>query len=396
MLKVRRKHRQSRNVLEAAIERVEYCFKMFDTVSVSFSGGKDSTAVLNLALDEARKRNKLPLRTIFFDEEAIHPTTIEYMDRISQRDDVALEWYCLPVRHRNACSNEQPYWYCWNPDDKDLWVRPWPKLGIATHPAFKFGMSIPELGPLLLANNECCLQGIRTQESFRRYRMIALKGNDYFIARKGGRAYGYPIYDWSSEDVWRLVQERHYDYNRTYDIFNRTKLYQDLLHQRVCPPYGEEPLRGLWIYAECWPDLWHKMLYRVRGVATAARYGNTECYSVGGKPDSMTWQDYCELQLSNYTEVEVQQKVRAQVRMGMNRHFNKTNEPIPDEEPHVLSGCCWKFLAKIAIKGDLKGRQLQMQEQGANQTMQKRGMTLEETVAKHGHEKFKRAFAAAH
>jgi len=47
-------------------------FSLFDTVAVSFSGGKDSTAVLHVTLDAAEAigwKKKIPV--FFFDEETI-------------------------------------------------------------------------------------------------------------------------------------------------------------------------------------------------------------------------------------------------------------------------------------------------------------------------------------
>ena len=69
-----------KSVLEHSLERIRTAYDRFDRVIVSFSGGKDSTAVLNLALEVARERGKLPLEAVFFDEESIHPTTIEYVE----------------------------------------------------------------------------------------------------------------------------------------------------------------------------------------------------------------------------------------------------------------------------------------------------------------------------
>lgn len=383
-MSVRRKQYTQRNVLAAAEARIRHLFATFDKVSVSFSGGKDSTACLNLAVEIARERGKLPVRAIFFDEEAIHPPTIEYVERIRQREDVALEWYCLPVQHRNACSNEQPFWTCWNPAEEKIWIRPMPEHARRTHPLFKPGMSFQELGPLMLGRNEVCIQGIRTQESMRRYRMVTGKKNESYIIKKGGVAFAYPIYDWSSEDVWRLVTERGYDYNRTYDIFNRTQLHGELLKQRVCPPYGEEPLRGLWIYAECWPEMWHRMLARVPGAATAWRYANTELYSNHSKPDQLSWEQYAKLLVGNYTEAQTRSEVQGRITGLIAEHTNKTDDPIPDEEAHPLSGCSWRYLAKVAIKGDFKDRSGRSMMNQAILTRQKKGMTLEEAIAKHG------------
>jgi predicted phosphoadenosine phosphosulfate sulfurtransferase len=390
----RKKVHTARNVKEAAIERTAYLFKSFDKVSVSFSGGKDSTACLHLALDEAKRRNRLPLRVIFFDEEVITPPTVEYVARVRDWPGVALEWYCIPVRHRNACSNVQPWWNCWDPKVRQLWVRDLPPWAITEHPRFVTDMTLPEFGLAVVDRNEVCIQGIRTQESMRRYRALTAKINDNFIARKHGKAFGYPIYDWMSTDVWRLVREGGFDYNRTYDIYNQTRLYNELLGQRVCAPFGEEPLRGAWKYAECFPDLHHKMLYRVPGAATAWRYGNTELYnSAKGKPDGMSWEEFCELQLANYP-ASTQREARSAVRFAIDQHGKKTPDPIPEEKAHLLSGCSWKFLATIAIKGDFKGRTGQSMADKAVSERNRRGVTYEKALEKHGTEKFKATVAA--
>jgi predicted phosphoadenosine phosphosulfate sulfurtransferase len=390
MPRIRKKQYGATNVYEAALERIRYCYKRFDNVVVSFSGGKDSTAVLNLTIEVAREIGRLPVHTIFVDEEAIHPTTVEYVERVRHNPDVRLDWYCLPVKHRNACSNEQPFWYCWNPDERELWVREMPLCGISHHEQFRFGDSFQDWMPRMFptsVGSVCVLTGIRTQESLRRFRVIATKKNDAFLTTKAehGNSYrAFPIYDWSSEDVWKLVEEKGYDYNHTYDIFNKTKLYNKLLTQRVCPPYGEEPLRGLWVYAECFPDMWHKMLGRVKGVGTAWRYANTELYSNWQKPDNLTWHQYCKMVLETYTEPEYRNMVAENINGMIRYHYNKTNDPIRDQEAHPLSGCSWKFLAKLAIKGDFKGRQKQQMLAEGEKILKKLGMTLEEAVDLYG------------
>ena len=51
-----RTYDKSKNVYEAANERIEYIFNNFERVYLSFSGGKDSGVMLNLALDYMRKK----------------------------------------------------------------------------------------------------------------------------------------------------------------------------------------------------------------------------------------------------------------------------------------------------------------------------------------------------
>ena len=47
-----------KTVLEAAKDRIKYTFDNFKKIYVSFSAGKDSTVMLHLVMDEAKKRNR--------------------------------------------------------------------------------------------------------------------------------------------------------------------------------------------------------------------------------------------------------------------------------------------------------------------------------------------------
>ena len=51
------------NVYDAAMQRMEFTFSNFEKVYVSFSAGKDSGVMVQMALDVARKQNKLTKKT---------------------------------------------------------------------------------------------------------------------------------------------------------------------------------------------------------------------------------------------------------------------------------------------------------------------------------------------
>jgi predicted phosphoadenosine phosphosulfate sulfurtransferase len=373
---------------------MRYLYDSFDNVEIGFSGGKDSTVVLNIAIKIAKEKNKLPVVANFYDEEAIHPTTIEYVERVKNNPDVRLNWYCLEFKHRNASSNDEPYWYTWDKEKEKLWVRERPIDAIVEHKKFYKGLSFQEFTSLRAdksVGTTVDVTGVRTQESLRRHMAVSRKVNDNYISRYGHFAIAHPIYDWSSQDVWKLVHEWDLDYNKTYDIFNKTELNGKFLTQRVCPPFGEEPLRGLWIYAECFPELWHKMINRVAGVATAWRYANTELYGVGGiqKPDNLTWKEYIKYIVDTYSGKE-KTYVIENVNYYIKLHQSRAKDSIHDIEASPLTGISYRWLCKIAHKGDFKGRQMPDNERAA--AMKRLDITQDDAVRLYGNEKYKREY----
>jgi predicted phosphoadenosine phosphosulfate sulfurtransferase len=197
---------EGRDVLAAARERFRLIYPRFDAPVVSFSGGKDSTVCLHLALEAAEEAGKLPVKAYFWDEEAIHPETIEYVERVRLRGDVELRWLCLPIMRRNACSRTQPYWYCWDPDVEHLWCRPMPECAEREAPWFKKGMAIPDAGPFIYGREYgtvCDIRGIRADESMRRLMSVLNRMEENWIAgARDGHFYpSSPIFDWMVPDV---------------------------------------------------------------------------------------------------------------------------------------------------------------------------------------------------
>lgn len=349
------------NVLEEAKKRIRDCFQRFDKIVVSFSGGKDSTIVLNLALEIAKELKKLPLEVVFVDEEALTFHTIDYVKRVSERKGLHFNWFCLPVKHRNACSNNEPWWYPWEPSKKNIWCRELPDKAITSHSRFRPGQTMPEFCDALFQSyngNVCFLTGIRAQESLRRRSAVLIKVADNYIAHRYGNCHiAHPIYDWSSEDVWFGIREHNWDYNSYYDELDKLSGYHNrFLKQRVSNAFGEEPLRGIAEYQFLDHELWEKMQDRVRGARTALRYSNVGLYT--GKvlpPAYKNWESYFDVIMTGYEE-PFKSVVHKGINASINSHYKETNDKIPDKEPHPNSGCSWKFLCDCAIRGDFKNR----------------------------------------
>ncbi len=361
-----------RHVHELAVERIHRAYDLFDTVAVMFSGGKDSTACLNLVLEVAKERGiqKVPIH--HFDEEAIPYETEQYVRRVSQLPEVEFYWWCLPVRHRNACSVKNPWWFPWGPEDEAKWVRPLPSEAITelegypSDPAQR--ITIPEINGLIfkpeIHGNVGIVMGIRADESLTRTRAIlsGRRREDVHILKYDeGTAQGniykvYPVYDWSTKDIWTAPKRFGWDYNTAYDLMDKAGIRPN--DQRCAPPYGEEPMRGLYQFRELFPDIWGKMQERVDGAATAARYSNTVLYSYGSnptKPDNMTWHEFIRFWIEKHPE-PYKSEVAERVKGFIQNHYNKTNEPILDKVAHPRTGVSWDFLLKIAVRGDFKNR----------------------------------------
>lgn len=161
------------DVLTAARERIAYTFDNFPRVYVSFSAGKDSTVMLHLVADEARKRGR-KFGLLLIDLEGQYKLTIEHA--LKCFDDYAniVEpyWVSLPIHLRNAVSVYEPHWVCFEPDKKAIWIREPPERAITDpkfFPFFRYGMEfeefVPAFGEWYSQGQACaCLVGIRSDE----------------------------------------------------------------------------------------------------------------------------------------------------------------------------------------------------------------------------------------
>ena len=141
---------QDKNVFEAAKERMKIAFTDFEKVYISFSNGKDSGVMLNLAIDVARELGKLPVHVLYMEAQYKH--AIDYTERMFNRDEVVGYWVCLPIHLRNAVSQYCLYWLCWDKEKRSAWVREYPKnKNVITDekffPFFYRGMEFEEFVP---------------------------------------------------------------------------------------------------------------------------------------------------------------------------------------------------------------------------------------------------------
>jgi predicted phosphoadenosine phosphosulfate sulfurtransferase len=315
----------SKDVLTAARERLDYIFANYDReeIFLSYSGGKDSTAMVYLALEAARRAGKLPLQVMTIDLEANYQGTIEMMEHICLHPDVEAYWVCLPFGYRNSISTFKPYWVAWNPEEEGRWVKAMPThdcvITSASNPFVEFGWrdhmrpsQFYSVFAKYVARNtgrSIALIGIRSDESLNRFRVLyankeKIGGHNWTtrMGRDGHRYNAYPIYDWRVEDVWGWMALCGEKYNKIYDSM---LLAGKTIHQqRICQPFGDEQKAGLDLYRQIEPETWAKIVDRAAGANMGAIYRGSQFLGVGSirLPDGHNWKTYYEFIMSTLPE----------------------------------------------------------------------------------------------
>ena len=362
------------DVLTAARERIAWTFDMFPRVYVSFSGGKDSTVMLHLIMDEAIKRQR-KVGLLFIDLEGQYKVTIEHIAKCFEmyRDHVEPFWCCLPIHLRNAVSVYETHWICWDREKEPAWIRRPPESAItdeAHFPFFRKGMEfeefVPEFGEWYSQGElTACFVGIRTDESLNRYRTIQtlkkqrLEGKQWTTLCRPNLYNIYPIYDWRTEDLWTFqARNKRLPHNRLYDLMHFAGLS---IHQmRICQPYGDDQRRGLWLFHLIEPETWARIVARVNGANSGALYvqesGNVTGYRAISKPPGHTWRSFARLLVNSMpprTKEHYENKIVLFRKWWMERGYP---EGIPDEGDYAMEAKrripSWRRVCKSLLRND--------------------------------------------
>ncbi len=363
-----------KNVLEATRERIAWTFDNFERVYTSFSAGKDSTVMVHLVAEEARKRGR-KFGLLLVDLEGQYRFTIEHAEALfdEYKDCTEPFWSCLPIALRNAVSVYEPKWICWDKDQEENWIRPVPKYGISDESFFPFfhkGMEFEEFVPLFgewYSNGKetACLVGIRADESLNRFRTISSdkkikKDDKQWTTKVTENVYNvYPIYDWKTQDIWtyhgKFKDKR---LNELYNYMNMAGV--PISHQRICQPYGDDQRRGLWLFHLIEPQTWAKVVARVNGANSGALYvqenGNINGYNKIKKPENHTWKSFALMLINSMppkTKEHYQNKILLFRRWWIARGYSPD---IPDEAEYDLEQKrdvpSWRRVCKSLLRND--------------------------------------------
>lgn len=314
----------TQNVYDATKSRLGYVFKNYENILVAFSGGKDSSVLLHMAYDYAKENGMLDKLAMYhLDYEAQYQMTTDYVTEVftgPEFDGIRKYWLCLPLSAQCACRMDGAYWIPWNKDEKAIWVREMPDNEyVINEDNVPFPFKKEQLDYEVQDNfgawfgdkygKTAVLIGIRADESLNRYRVFKpdnkknmVAGTNYIIKKTNNAHNAYPLYDWTTADIWTYNGKFEKSYNRLYDLYYQAGLSIDQM--RVASPFNDCAMTSLKLYKVIDPDNWGKMTGRVNGVNMAGLYGGTTAMGWKNitKPDHFTWKEYMDFLLNTLPE----------------------------------------------------------------------------------------------
>jgi len=310
-----KKYNYNLNVYDAANDRIDFIFKNFERIYLSFSGGKDSGVMLNLVIDYMRTHNITnKIGIMILDNEANYEYSLKFMHKILQAnlDLLDVYWCCLPITLPCTVSSYATEWQCWGLRDEKRWIRPMPKepyiVNTKNNPFdewFKEDMSYDEFWDEFGnwysgGKTSACLIGIRADESLNRFRAImntdkiTVSGKEWTKKKIPQHPYPvyncYPIYDWKTQDIWVANAKFGWLYNELYDIFWKAGL--TIAQMRVASPFMSESKSSLNLYRVIDPRVWQTLCARVQGANFIATYGKQLNYNSFKLPAGHTWKSF--------------------------------------------------------------------------------------------------------
>lgn len=360
------------NVLDAARKRISKVFDDFPRIYLSFSGGKDSTVMLHLVMDEAIRRNK-KIGLLFYDWECQFKMTIDHVRDMFNlyQDHIEPFWISVPLKTLNGCSMFEPEWIAWDKSKKELWIRQPEPISISQESYFPFynkNMLFEEFMPAfaqwysqgkLTAN----FIGIRCGESLNRWRTICAgkkQGfeNKQWFTWSGEACYNaYPIYDWQAKDDWIYNARYNKPYNKIYDRMHQSGM--TINQMRIDEPFGDTQRISLSLYHIIEPETWSKMVARVSGANTGALYAKDKGSVLGnGKidlPKGHTWESFAKSILSvmpEKTAEHYKNKISVYLKWYRDRGYPNGIPDCLDGDLGAKDMPSWRRICKVILRND--------------------------------------------
>jgi predicted phosphoadenosine phosphosulfate sulfurtransferase len=258
---------EDRNVYEAALDRIDKIYNSHDEVWVSFSGGKDSLAMLKLVEEYFEKEGYTDkINVIFRDEETINTSVREFVLTFVDNPKYNFKYYATQLESEIYILGEKKKYIQW--DENRDWVVPKPDCAITlkgVYDQYKFDKVLFEKKN----RRVCTLVGIRADESLIRFSGITNSKVSYLTKNPAlkNATLGKPIYDWKQNDIFKYFYDNDIEYCQVYDmqIFNKDSL-------RVATVLHAEAAKQLHKVKTLDPELYNNIMSIWPEVDVQARY----------------------------------------------------------------------------------------------------------------------------
>lgn len=298
--------------MQATRERIAMLFDEFETINVSISGGKDSTVLYHLALQEAIKRNR-KIIAFFQDQEAEYQASIDIIKIQMAHPNVIPAWYQVPIYMTNATSYTDYFLFAWG--EGEQWMREKDPIAIKqiAEPYSKRFYEFFEWYEQK-NTNAAYLVGLRADEGVTRYRAVTKyegwNSLKWSTERNNVKKF-YPIYDWGVADIWKFIYDYNLPYNKIYDLMYQSN-YSIYSTMRVSNLVHEKSYKCLTDLPKFEPDTYNKLSKRIAGIATAARYASEKLIFSNKKlpVHYKKWKEFRDFLLLNIPEDQHQRKFK--------------------------------------------------------------------------------------